>query len=93
MPIWLSFGSIHLCLCLTVSSFSTDVVVITRKSYVNNDKQLSIVFLLIDLHGAVSDRLNFSSRFMPLPVKGIPSPTTSKPLIFTMAASVHALSQ
>ena len=63
------------------------------KSYINNDKQLSIAFLLIDLHGAVSDRLNFSSRFMPLPVKGIPSPTTSKPLIFTMAASVRALSQ
>jgi hypothetical protein len=50
----------------------------TCKSYINNDKQLSIAFLLIDLHGAVSDCLNFSSRFMPLPVKDIPSPTTSK---------------
>ncbi len=48
------------------------------KSYINNNKQFSIAFLLIDLHGAVSDCLDFSSRFMPLPVKDIPSPTISK---------------
>ncbi len=74
-----------------VGSFSTNVIVNMRKSYINNDKQLSIAFLFIDLHGAVSDCLDFSSRFMLLPVKDIPSPTTSK--LFAVVASVNALSQ
>ena len=47
---------------------------ISLPSYVHNDKQLCITLLLIDLHGAVGNGLDFRARLMLLPIKDITSP-------------------